>query len=513
MEKQKKTYLKSFTEKVGPKSIQDMKEIIIAEEKNIRGSYEISTEWVPPESFVDHILEDSVFIMEFIITHGENSHDTKHTADVKQDLMLLENQLPFFIFQKLFGSHMEKLGIMGTVEQFILNFFSLRIKKKTNFRHFTDMFRCVYEESLEETPNLNDLTGEAIGEMANADNLSRAGVKFKKKKIFGGSYEKSTEWVSPESFVDHILEDSVFIMEFIITHGENSHDTRHTADVKQDLTLLENQLPFFIFQKLFGSHMDKLDMFRYGYEESLEETPNLNDLTGEAIGEMANADNLSHAGVKFKTPSQWKSSEQDRSHSRNLQPMTSISSGKETDDYSLHVSFKEGCLVMSSFRADEASETILRNVIAFEQSHGAVNPFTSNYINFINLLITNERDVEVLTAEGVLRNRMGSPNLVVQMINDLNRGLKEPTSSQYRSIAMNLKAHYKSRRNRCWATLSKVYFPDLLTGTATCAAVFLLFLTLVGTVASVIQAYKSFESVPPTIIYMTSKADQRKDAP
>ncbi|KAF3539632.1 hypothetical protein F2Q69_00019233 [Brassica cretica] len=41
-------------------------------------------------------------------------------------------------------------------------------------------------------------------------------------------------------------------------------------------------------------------MFRYVYEESLEETPNLNDLTGEAIGEMANADNLSHAGVKFK---------------------------------------------------------------------------------------------------------------------------------------------------------------------------------------------------------------------
>ncbi|CAN6840870.1 unnamed protein product [Brassica oleracea] len=270
------------------------------------------------------------------------------------------------------------------------------------------------------------------------------------------------------------------------------------------------------------------DMFRYVYEESLEETPNLNDLIGEAIGEMANADNLSHAGVKFKTSNQLKSSERDRSHRGNLQPMKSISIRKETDDYSLHVAFKEGCLVMSSFLADEASETILRNVIAFEQSHGAVKPFTSNYINFINLIIiiTNERDVEVLTAEGVLRNRMGSPNLVVQMIHDLNRGLKKPTSSQYRSIAMNLKAHYKSRRNRCWATLSKVYFPDLLTGTATCAAVFLLFLTLVGTVASVIQAYQSFESVPPvgkyyplsfptppTIIYMTSKADQRNDAP
>nr|VDD20503.1 unnamed protein product [Brassica oleracea] len=37
MENHKRTYFKSFTEKVGPKAIYHMKETIIAEEKNIRG--------------------------------------------------------------------------------------------------------------------------------------------------------------------------------------------------------------------------------------------------------------------------------------------------------------------------------------------------------------------------------------------------------------------------------------------------------------------------------------------
>lgn len=180
MEKQKKKYLHSFEKRVKPEDIDAMKKTIKDEENHIRESYNESTAWVSPESFVDHILEDSVFIMEFIITHGQNSHDkSKQTEDVKRDLMLLENQLPYFIFKKLFGSHMETLGLKETVEEFILNFFSLKIKKQTNFRHFTDMFRYVYEESLEKTPNLNDLTGEVIRGMANADNLSRAGVTFK----------------------------------------------------------------------------------------------------------------------------------------------------------------------------------------------------------------------------------------------------------------------------------------------------------------------------------------------
>ncbi|CAA7025014.1 unnamed protein product [Microthlaspi erraticum] len=180
----------------------------------------------------------------------------------------------------------------------------------------------------------------------------------------------------------------------------------------------------------------------------------------------------------------------------NQQPVDSLPISirkEEEDDYSLHMAFDKGCLVMSSFRADDTSDHILRNVIAYEQCHDGITPFTSNYIHFMNLLITNDKDVLVLTAAGVLANNVGRPSLVVDMVNKLNKGLKVSDTSQYYSMAMNLRAHYTSRRKRCWATLNKVYFNDLWTGTATMAAILLLFFTLVGTAASVIQAYKTFK--------------------
>ncbi|CAN8306605.1 unnamed protein product [Cochlearia groenlandica] len=344
MEKYKTMYLESFTKRVGAKTIDKIKMTIQAEEANIRGSYQDQTDWVPNESFVQHILKDLIFIMEFMIKiqlYPKTSHDSlvdnrNDTEKVKEDLVLLENQLPFFIFEQLFGSVLETLDVQETVEQFIINFFSLKITKSRKFEHFTDMFRCAYEASLD---NMTDLSGASILQMESADSLSRAGVNF-----------------------------------------------------------------------------------------------------------------------------------------------------KETDDYySLQVAFNRGCLVMPSFHASEGTDKILRNVIAYEQRHAGLTPFTSNYIHFLNFLITNERDVQVLTEEGVIINIMGSPKLVLNMVTNLNRGLNVSNTSQYHNIAMNLGAHYRSRRKRWWATLKKVYFSDLWKGTATAAGILLLFLTLVGTVASVIQ--------------------------
>ncbi|ESQ42300.1 hypothetical protein EUTSA_v10013719mg [Eutrema salsugineum] len=315
------------------------------------------------------------------------------------------------------------------------------------------------------------------------------------------SYAEPLEWISPEDLVDLVLKDSIFIMEFSIklqesrgSSGDPIVDNEiHTANVIGDLIMLENQLPYFIFDKSFGPYLMEFlgyetpgqlflelfslhtkiktntnfnhftDMFRCVYEESLDQSPKL--MIGPAIEEMESAQNLSRVGVDFK---------------------------EEADNYSLHMEFNKGCLVMSSFRTDDTSDKVLRNVIAYEQCHANVEKFTSNYIHFLNFLITKDKDVELLKKEGVLTNGGGRPRLTVDMVNKLKIGLIESKTSQYHSIAVNLRAHYTSRRKRCWATLNKVYFKDLWTGTATMAAILLLFFTLVGSAASVIQAYTSF---------------------
>ncbi|KAL1215212.1 hypothetical protein V5N11_016979 [Cardamine amara subsp. amara] len=298
------------------------------------------------------------------------------------------------------------------------------------------------------------------------------------EKNIRASYEESTEWIKSEYFVDLILKDSVFIMEFITRHDENSEDSdlgqsSYPSVVTNDLILLENQLPYFIFQKTDFKHFT--DMLRRGYEESVNER-NINYYP-RPIMDLKSAYSLSQAGVKFKVNAMWRVMYTDKRTASNL---------------SLRVEFEKGVLTMPGFHANETSEMFLRNVIAFEQCHVALTPYTSNYIRFLNFLIISDRDVQLLTEEGVVTNPMGPPSLVVDMVNKLQVGVKVGSKSQYYFISRKLRAHYKSRRKRRWATLKNVYFSDLWTGTATLAAVFLLLLTLIGTVASVIQAYKSF---------------------
>ncbi|XP_024012462.1 putative UPF0481 protein At3g02645 [Eutrema salsugineum] len=383
MDEKKVKYLESFTERVGEDIVKEIEETIRKEEANIRASYAEPLEWISPEDLVDLVLKDSIFIMEFSIklqesrgSSGDPIVDNEiHTANVIGDLIMLENQLPYFIFDKSFGPYlMEFLGY-ETPGQLFLELFSLhtKIKTNTNFNHFTDMFRCVYEESLDQSPKL--MIGPAIEEMESAQNLSRVGVDFK------------------------------------------------------------------AFHLLNSTKLDGINRLFF----------------------------------------------------RNQEPLDSISIRKEeADNYSLHMEFNKGCLVMSSFRTDDTSDKVLRNVIAYEQCHANVEKFTSNYIHFLNFLITKDKDVELLKKEGVLTNGGGRPRLTVDMVNKLKIGLIESKTSQYHSIAVNLRAHYTSRRKRCWATLNKVYFKDLWTGTATMAAILLLFFTLVGSAASVIQAYTSF---------------------
>lgn len=83
------------------------------------------------------------------------------------------------------------------------------------------------------------------------------------------------------------------------------------------------------------------------------------------------------------------------------------------------------------------------------------------------------------------------------MVNKLCLGLAD-FGSHYYDIAERLNKHYESRLNRSIATLRRVYFKDLWTGTATIAAVVILVLTFIGTVASVLQVMqKENNSSPP----------------
>ncbi|EOA26181.1 hypothetical protein CARUB_v10019619mg [Capsella rubella] len=188
MEEHKKVYLVEFARRVeGTKAIDGFRRIIEEDEDIIRASYSESTAWIPSSEFVDMVLHDSVFILELILRLyvqgpekiGDPIMDEPCLAHtVTGDLILLENQLPYFILKKLFDPIVSMLCPYQTFRELTVIHFGLqnKIGNNSKFRHFTDLVRCVRVETV---PDHGFGIFKPMYDMYSADKLDTGGVKFK----------------------------------------------------------------------------------------------------------------------------------------------------------------------------------------------------------------------------------------------------------------------------------------------------------------------------------------------
>ncbi|XP_019082788.1 PREDICTED: uncharacterized protein LOC104700637 isoform X2 [Camelina sativa] len=133
----------------------------------------------------------------------------------------------------------------------------------------------------------------------------------------------------------------------------------------------------------------------------------------------------------------------------------------------------------------------MRNLMALEQCHYPLTAYVCNYIAFLDFLIDSEQDVDLLVKKGIVKNSFGHKESVAEMVNKLCLGIVD-FGSHYYFLAEALNKHYDNRFIRSIvatsvATLRRNYFSDFWTGTATVASVVIVVLTLIGTVASVLQ--------------------------
>uniref|UniRef100_A0A1J3DEF4 UPF0481 protein n=1 Tax=Noccaea caerulescens TaxID=107243 RepID=A0A1J3DEF4_NOCCA len=302
-----------------------------------------------------------------------------------------------------------------------------------------------------------------------------------------------------------ILHDSVFILEFLLTRYSKIRGKK-TGDplidepglkvtIVSDLMLLENQLPYFILHNLFHPIFPRLVQNRtfresyqnmtfresiiknFGYRHKIGDDSKFRHFTDLArcvrVGSLQspdqrkykkfehvfNADKLHSGGVKFEA---------------------------FKDDFSLDVRFENGCLKMPRLVIYDSSETILRNIMALEQCHYPYTAHVSSYVDFLDYLIDTDKDVDLLVEKGIIKNAIGQPSSVAEMVNKLGSGTTH-CGSYYYDIAVKVNAHYSNPLTRSLAFLKRVYFGNMWIGTATVAATLLLLMTLVQAVSSVYQ--------------------------
>ncbi|XP_041019956.1 putative UPF0481 protein At3g02645 [Juglans microcarpa x Juglans regia] len=322
------------------------------------------------------------------------------------------------------------------------------------------------------------------------------------------SYGEPIKLTSNE-FLEMILVDAAFVIEVMLQyHSPNkaNYNGYHfilgnrslIKDVKYDMLLLENQLPFFILEELFlkariiipPEHDERLSLIRLTHH--VFETQAYLEGVGQPLGKIClseiehfvhfiricqlpqtlppkgklrtvsipSATQLHQTGVKFKVAS-----------TGNL--------------YDLR--FKNGVLEIPHLRVRGSTESLFGNLIAFEQCRFDAD-YISDYLFVMDRLIETRKDVEVLVRNGIIESKLLDSKGVVTFIKHLVPGtIMRGKKFYFTDVCEDLNAHCNVLWNKWKVTLREDYFSSPWAVLSITAAATLLLLTSIQTVCSIIS--------------------------
>ncbi|KAL2932676.1 hypothetical protein RDABS01_015795 [Bienertia sinuspersici] len=310
--------------------------------------------------------------------------------------------------------------------------------------------------------------------------------------------------LSSDEFVEMMLLDGCFIIEFFLNWYWDTLDEddrifgkpslEHV--IRRDLLLIENQLPFFVIERLYDL------VFDY---ESYESSHALTDLTSEVLlGKKELPKKIKRHGeilhlVDFMRTYFLPKHLRNKSHASPHDACWEFPPGVGDlhdagikfvvykSDSLLDIKFKGGVLYIPKLEVEDHTECILLNLMAFEQCHYHSDSYIVDYVLLMDVLITTLKDVNILLSNGIITNSLGSNDEVAHIFNTICRETNyEAHKFYYSGICRRLVAHSKEPWNRWKASLRHDYFNNPFTIISVVAAIFLLILTVVQTACSIV---------------------------
>uniref|UniRef100_A0A6N2LJU6 Uncharacterized protein n=1 Tax=Salix viminalis TaxID=40686 RepID=A0A6N2LJU6_SALVM len=307
-------------------------------------------------------------------------------------------------------------------------------------------------------------------------------------------YSDESISMNSSDFVEMILLDAVFIIQFFLesnddTDGPKNFESRMTYDIREDLMLLENQLPLFIIQEIYdrvnprgqdSKPIPFLDLAtrhlrKYSFLKRVETSPGVEgsrhftDLLRNLMLNRAIQRSYSLDPVKLK-------------YSAIMLYMAGVKFQATRDKCLVNITFDNGVLKIPQLEVDHNFNRLVRNIMAMEQCLYEGEAYICSYIKFMDHLIDSAEDVGLLVHMGIIVHWLGDDAAVSNMINHLCENIGDIKYTYFDHISRALNADYQNPWNHSKATLKLVYFPDIWRGTATVAAAILLILTLMQTI-------------------------------
>ncbi|KAF8389057.1 hypothetical protein HHK36_025742 [Tetracentron sinense] len=326
--------------------------------------------------------------------------------------------------------------------------------------------------------------------------------------IEGRARQCYAEFINLNSFqfVEMMLLDGFFIIVFLIKFysperrgSDPIFDTMWMSWViEHDMILLENQLPFFVLEHLFNlapvsrqddTYPDLFDMTIQVFQGLVEKntTPNIIDrsevkhildllrccciplspsespqVDRTSKGRYSVAE-LHNAGVKFKA-------------------------GVSGSSCLLDAKFAGGVLEIQPLCIEDRTEPFFRNLIAFEQFHYPNQAYVTSYAVFLDNLINTPKDADLLIHHDIIENCLGDHKEATHSIKNLSKAILADGSYFSRDYAK-LDAYCNKRRHKWMTSLRRTYLHSPWAIISFIATVFLIILTLMQAICSIISLY------------------------
>ncbi|RDY07636.1 UPF0481 protein, partial [Mucuna pruriens] len=259
------------------------------------------------------------------------------------------------------------------------------------------------------------------------------------------------------------------------------------TNIRLDLLLLENQLPFSVLQALFnksfisrsGVRNNKIpsflkltvDYFSYYNRSKLSFDDDISirhftDLIRifhlqqtqqrrhhDVVKHLPSATELLEAGVKFK--------------------------GNAENKCLLDLRFSGRVLEIPQLKVEDWTELLFRNMVALEQCHYPHHSYITDYVAVFDFLVNTSRDVDILVRKGVLVNWLGDTDSVANMFNGLWKNISHLNfSSSYFDLCQDLNAFCRNPWHKLKSTLRRDYCSSPWQTAASIAGILLLILSL-----------------------------------
>lgn len=302
-----------------------------------------------------------------------------------------------------------------------------------------------------------------------------------------GFYSENEEikGIEGKEFVEMMLLDGCYILELLL-HAESENTAGKVDDpiystnwilpiLRQDMLLLENQLPFLVLQHLFqfvnrsnNSSLVSLAVQFFDHvmpiRREVAQVDSFHHLLDLFHWHLLPVTSVTSPGSRIKVEKVHKQPQSPPSipSATEIEYPGIILRSKESASSILDVKFrKEGVLEIPHLCIDHSTSSIFRNLIAWEQCYSVSGNYFTSYAIFMDCLINTPQDVVVLKRRKIIEHRLGNNKQMALLFNKMCMGITINFEGSFLyDLSDQVKQFQKTRRNEWRAELVRNYFRD-----------------------------------------------------